>query len=400
MFDEKYQSSTLERRLIKALWKFFNEFRSVRGYMPIRVLRETIETKFLSHVQQHESDHNNELYKMQFLQAQRQFTNQFDYLVGTSTGGLIAFCLAVNYNILDMQKLYINFSDYFKRNILGPWLWAKYDPTPIHNKIDEIINSLEVNGKQLSADTATLLDIHNLLNPKNSISDDALGPIPLTPTNLLEFDDIKSIILTSDVDKKSFVSDYEYNHHKQREKVLIITAYNTTANRIMIFNTSCYDHLSYRIADVLKATMAAPTYFPPYKMNKWKIEDGLFQPNGPTEIFIDGGMFANDPELAALWAVRMQWKKMVNYNLISIGTGYYTEPMSILNQGGYKGWLSNGGLIINTLFEATRSFTETLANDLAKFSNLKRMKFNFKIQKYMDLDDPTFVPVFDAEWKD
>ncbi|CAF1649321.1 unnamed protein product [Didymodactylos carnosus] len=140
--------------------------------------------------------------------------------------------------------------------------------------------------------------------------------------------------------------------------------------------------------------MAAPTYSPPHKMNKWKIENGLFQPNGPIEILVDGGMFANDPELEALW------RKMVNYYIISIGTGYYTELMSTLNQGGYKGWLSNGSLIINTLFETTRSFTETIANNLAKFSNLKRMKFNFKIQKYMDLDDPTFVPVFDAEWKD
>jgi hypothetical protein len=38
----------------------------------------------------------------------------------------------------------------------------------------------------------------------------------------------------------------------------------------------------------------------------------------PREVFIDGSVFVNDPELTALWAVRMQWKKMTNYHLLSV----------------------------------------------------------------------------------
>ncbi len=45
----------------------------------------------------------------------------------------------------------------------------------------------------------------------------------------------------------------------------------------------------------------------------------------PREVFIDGGVFANDPELTTLWAVRMQRKKMTNYHLLSIDIGYYAS---------------------------------------------------------------------------
>jgi patatin-like phospholipase/acyl hydrolase len=68
-----------------------------------------------------------------------------------------------------------------------------------------------------------------------------------------------------------------------------------------IFSKSIFLLNSDRIADVLKATMAAPTYFPPQHLHKQIIKDGRFvkDPNSdhiPPEIFIDGGVFANDPD--------------------------------------------------------------------------------------------------------
>ncbi|CAF1645858.1 unnamed protein product, partial [Didymodactylos carnosus] len=129
--------------------------------------------------------------------------------------------------------------------------------------------------------------------------------------------------------------------------------------------------------------MAAPTYFPPHEMCKWKtLENNEFQENGSHETFIDGGVYANDPELSALWAIRMQWKKRVNYHLLCIGTGYSSSSISSTNKGGYTGWLFNG-LVIDTLMEATRSLIEIVTNNLAKFSDIKRMKFNFEITKSM-----------------
>jgi len=58
--------------------------------MPIKILAELITQKYLPNVDN--SNLNDIKYKQSFHQAQLKFTNQFDYFVGTSTGGLIAFC--------------------------------------------------------------------------------------------------------------------------------------------------------------------------------------------------------------------------------------------------------------------------------------------------------------------
>ena len=369
-------------------------FVGVRGYMPIKILAELITRKYLPTNEQ--LNFTNPIHKDIFKTAQLQFTNQFDYFVGTSTGGLIAFCLAMNYNIMDVKEIYSNSSYYFKRNRLGPLIYSKYDPSRIHQKIDEIINGLKFkDGRSLSAENATLLDIHNLLNPGHAIDDHQSELTAPYHGNFLEF-----------VDDKDFKEDFEYIdegynlHRVKNEKVLLITSYNTTTNSIIIFNTSYSKHWGYRIADVLKATMAAPTYFPPHIMFPGKKVDGHFvKDNSRSELYIDGGVFANDPELAALWAIRMQWKKMANYQLLSIGTGCYTTTLSSSTLGGYFGWIFNNGFLVNTLMDATRSFIETIASNLAKFNDTKRMKLNYQITKPMDLDDGSFVEKFDQEWE-
>jgi hypothetical protein len=290
--------------------------------------------------------------------------------------------------------------------MLGPYLRAKYDPVRIHDQIEKIISSLTLkNGKILNAKTATLLDIHNYLNPDDMITADMMTDEKLSETlishgNWLEF--VDGFVLNAPT-----TIDEEHNRHRvKREKVLLITAYNTTTDSITIFNTSYSKHWPYLVADVLKATMAAPTYFPPHPVHKSIIENGHYIPNkndddASAEIFIDGGVFANDPELAALWAIRMQWKKLANYYLLSIGTGSYNTVLRPGTWGGIMGWLINdgGGVLINTLMDATCSMTEIFANNLAKFNTMKRMKFNYKLAESLNLDDPTFVKRFDDEWK-
>jgi predicted acylesterase/phospholipase RssA len=365
----------------------------VRGYMPIKILAELVTQKYLpSTGQLHPTD---AAYKELFKKAQAHLTDQFDYFVGTSTGGLIAFSLAVNYNILDMKEIYSQSSYYFKRNYLGPLIYSKYNPSRIHRKIDQIINEIKFkDGTPLSAEHSTLLDIRNLLNPGNVIDDHRVESVVSYHGNFLEFVDEKD-----DVEDLDSIGEVDHLYRVKKEKVLLIPAYNTTTNSITIFNTSYSEHWSYRIADVLKATMAAPTYFPPYKMCKGKKINGHFVRDGRPELYIDGGVFANDPELAALWAIRMQWQKTTNYHLLSIGTGCYNTTLSSSTRGGYLGWIFNHGFLVNTLMDATRSFIETIASNLAKFNNMRRMKLNYQITKPMALDDTSFVKIFDEEWK-
>ncbi len=108
--------------------------------MPIKVLQELIKEKYLPDIKQFDSD--NLEHKKRFQSIQSNFTNQFDYFVGTDISALIAFCLAINYNILDIKDIYSRASYYFKRNYFGSLLSAKYDPSRIHDKIDEIINTI------------------------------------------------------------------------------------------------------------------------------------------------------------------------------------------------------------------------------------------------------------------
>ena len=368
-------------------------FLGVRGYMPIKILTELITQKHLPDIKDFKV--TDPQHRAAFHREQLEFTRRFEYFVGTSTGGLIAFCLAIGYNILDMMEIYSDAKKYFKRNRLGPWLYSKYDPSVIHKKIDHIINGIDFPGnKKISAENATLLDIRNLLNRDRVIDEEQAKSVVYTHGNFLEFNDD---IIVEPMDRANDIDDEL--HRVPGEKVLLITAYNTTTNTIMVFNTSYSKHWGYRIADVLKSTMAAPTYFPPQEVFQGVQHNGYFLQGDKSELFIDGGVFANDPELVALWVCRMQWKKPANYHILSIGTGTYTVSLSPKTWGGYLGWIFNDGFLVNTLMDATRSCTEIIGGNLAKFNNIRRMKLNYKIVEAMDLDDPNFVSVFDDEWK-
>lgn len=361
--------------------------------MPIKILSEFITEEYLPQIDKFNPKDEN--HKKLFEDAQREFTKQFDYLVGTSTGGLIAFCLAINYNIFDMQDIYSNANYYFKKNFFGPLFISKYDPSRIHQKIDEIIDQIVFPGnKKISAKNATLLDIRNLLNPHDIIDEENMQSAIFTHGNYLEFvDDSFFGNSTTTINEGS---DF---YQVKREKVLLITAYNTTDNMVTIFNTSYSKHWGYRIADVLKSTMAAPTYFPPQEVYRGSQQHGQFIPGKKLEIFIDGGVFANDPELAALWAIRMQWKKQANYHVLCVGTGCYNSPLSESTWGGYMAWILDNGYLVNTLMDATRSFTEIVGSNLSKFSNMRRMKLNYNITQPIPLDDPEFAKKFDQEWQ-
>ncbi|CAF4111451.1 unnamed protein product, partial [Adineta steineri] len=355
-----------------------------RGHMSIKVLCQLITEVYI--------ENNNSEHNISFIEAQSKFIDQFDYLVGTSTGGLIAFCLAINHDLSDIKEIYEDAQQYFKRQwftCFGPLICDKYDPTPIYNKIDHIIDHIQLpNGKKLSANDATLLEIHNLLNPHCRNNNDTSKLDHHYHSDWLEFDDNP----TKATNRRTM----------KREKVLLITAYNTTKDCMTIFNTSYSEHWGYRIADVLKATMAAPTYFRPCTMYKRKKNvNGIYERDGQDETFLDGGVFANDPELAALWAIRMQWKKPVKHNIISIGTGCYNAKLSVNNnwKGGYKYWLlDTKGLLVNVFMDGTRSLTETVMNDFAKFDSIKRIKFNYKLTESMEFDNPTFADKFNKAW--
>ncbi|CAF1134996.1 unnamed protein product [Didymodactylos carnosus] len=313
-------------------------FSGVRAYMPIKVLMHAIETKF---------PYINDLEGKNRVKAQKQFTSKFDYFVGTSTGGLIAFCVAVNYDLYFLKDIYVDFRTYFEKNMFGLYVGAKYDVTKIHNKIDEIIS-----GIPMKADS-TLGDLHKLLNP--------------FCTRSMTYDRLSSYYRGHNDDVGN-----DNDGDKRREKVLIINAYNVTKNEVTVFNTSYIPHVR----------------------NK---------ENNTADMFIDGGVFANNPELTALWTIECDrninksgntsWTDIIKWPLIwakNTSTGWFKD--------GIVGWLYDG-LVSNTLMDATGNFTEKVTTNLATMMSIRRMRFNFKMTKPMALDNDEFIKKFDKEWE-
>jgi len=94
-------------------------------------------------------------------------------------------------------------------------------------------------------------------------------------------------------------------------------AYDIEAREPVIF-TSWSDEDDYRLADVGRATSAAPTFFEPFAITSL---------SGRVTPCIDGGVVANNPaRLALLAALEMDFR-LDDYALISLGTGRCEKPI-------------------------------------------------------------------------
>ena len=75
----------------------------------------------------------------------------------------------------------------------------------------------------------------------------------------------------------------------------------------------------YAMMSVALATSAAPTYFPPAKLS-----------NGQTRVFIDGGVFANNPTMCAISEVKKLYP-LEALLVVSLGTGNADRPITFDN---------------------------------------------------------------------
>ncbi|MGH9540633.1 MAG: patatin-like phospholipase family protein [Terriglobales bacterium] len=102
---------------------------------------------------------------------------------------------------------------------------------------------------------------------------------------------------------------------------LLIASYDLQAQRPFFFKSSriaadpSYD---WPLRQVARATSAAPTYFPPL----------LASQAGVAYAFVDGGVFANNPAMAAYAEARRLYPEAEAINLVSIGTGDRFDALS------------------------------------------------------------------------
>lgn len=130
--------------------------------------------------------------------------------------------------------------------------------------------------------------------------------------------------------------------YKDQLRDIIVPSYNITKPKPKFFTRekelSKVNKTALKVSEVVLATSAAPTYFPPYELDK--------------NLYVDGGVFANNP---TVWGYsEMARQKHINVNqihVLSLSTGSSHIPiewMRVCEQGSL-GWAPK---ILTTLFSA------------------------------------------------
>lgn len=141
---------------------------------------------------------------------------------------------------------------------------------------------------------------------------------------------------------------------------VIVTSYDVNRGGPKLFRSRearsepSEDHL---MRDVARATSAAPTVFPPFR---------LVSPDGSDHILIDGGVFANNPSMIG-YAEAMElagWRgiRVRTIRLVSLGTGIPKAGMTTYEEFTGHSWLR----LAEDMFEAANRGQSCLHDELLK----------------------------------
>ena len=121
----------------------------------------------------------------------------------------------------------------------------------------------------------------------------------------------------------------------QSLKPIIVSSYDLKNNEVIMFKTRTAkwskERFDVRLKDVCRATSAAPTYLPSYEMTF----------DGKDRILVDGGVYINNPAMAAVAEVLKTRKgiKIEDIECLSLGTGNHSESLGIKTESwGIANW--------------------------------------------------------------
>lgn len=145
---------------------------------------------------------------------------------------------------------------------------------------------------------------------------------------------------------------------------VLITAYDIQRRAALFMTNADKENSNFRFWEAARASSAAPTYFPPALIERVgeKKEDERFLP------LIDGGVFANDPILAAYVEARKQPWAADDLTFLSLGTGQQNRPVDYqeAKNWGAAGWVlpSHDTPIVSILMQGQASTASYQANKL------------------------------------
>jgi hypothetical protein len=87
---------------------------------------------------------------------------------------------------------------------------------------------------------------------------------------------------------------------------------------------------NWKVTEIARATSAAPTYFPPLHLTRGADDYAL----------VDGGVFVNNPAMAAYVQARLLYPEAARVVVVSVGTGDRQDAITFAqaNKWGLVGW--------------------------------------------------------------
>ncbi len=172
-------------------------------------------------------------------------------------------------------------------------------------------------------------------------------------------------------------------------KPILIPTYDLYNNNALFFKSRHANldaNKNALLLDVCRATSAAPTYFPAYK----------FTFNKQPTICIDGGIFMNNPSMGALAELYKHYSDptynltksdLENVKIVSLGTGNYTPEIARkkVENWGLLDWATQ---ISDLMLQANNQVAYYQAEQILRDQHFLRLDIEIKEEKFSAMDKP------------
>ncbi|KAG5223980.1 patatin protein [Salix suchowensis] len=334
----------------------------VRGIIPSEVL-SALESK---------------LQKLDEDNKDARIADYFDFIAGTSTGGLMtAMLTAPNekkrplFAAKDIAKFYQEKSPIIFPNEAGKSLLKAHETIPF------VVTEGDVRISDPDPEvTKQLLTMHPevMINTPAASLRLIIQIISLFPQLKGYVEPLKKILLEPKYDGKNLQDTIkgllgEKLALSETLTSVIIPAFDIKEFRPTIFSTLKAKRdrsMDAPLADVCRATSAAPCYFPPYN----------FETSKPFNL-VDGGVAANNPTfLAVCEAMKEQKTDFHKFVILSLGTGAANESGKLEVGDGEWGivdwlWQDNSTPLLDILRTTSDEMTEMYISKVFQYSGLE-----------------------------
>ncbi|KAJ5067043.1 calcium-independent phospholipase a2-gamma [Anaeramoeba ignava] len=330
----------------------------------------------------------------------KSISELFDFISGTSTGGIIALALSIR-ELKQNNDKFTNpvFNSKFSAETLLDYYKNLGQTVFTNNPIEYGINSFKKRKKSLKKTES--INENNEIEENKEIEENEKGVKLQTEENKPKEQSKKSFAKSLFSSVANFGAKHLDNFVKEKTNFTFLDYFKTKYprsgidsllkkffgelkmnecfNQVFIpsFNVSTREPIFFtnknntKIRKVAGATSAAPTYFDPAK-----IED---------DFYLDGGVFANNPCLSMFSLLSQRTIPISNMFIVSLGTGLFKPPIheKIIDAGKLE-WSK---YIFDIFIDSGSDLVDFSMKQLFSFYPNQYFRFQSTLDKEIILDD-------------